>query len=125
MLALLAAALFNAAPTRAALAVHVEIAGVTGALLNNVRAYLSIEQQKADPALTETQLQRLHQRAAEEITKALQPFGYYNPQIHSSLRFADGTWLAHSTSIPARRYMSPPWTFRCKEPAPRTPNSSP
>ena len=95
VLALLAAALFNAAPTRAALAVHVEIAGVTGALLNNVRAYLSIEQQKADPALTETQLQRLHQRAAEEITKALQPFGYYNPQIHSSLRFADGTWLAH------------------------------
>lgn len=94
VLALLAAAILNAGPAHAALAVHVEIAGISGALFNNVHAYLSIEQQKTDPALTANQLQRLHQRATKEITTALQPFGYYNPQIHSSLRFADGTWIA-------------------------------
>jgi translocation and assembly module TamA len=79
---------------QAGLAVNVEITGISGALLNNVRAYLSIEQQKNDPELNENQLQRLHHRAEGEIAKALQPFGYYQPKITSSLRFADGKWLA-------------------------------
>ena len=69
-------------------------------LLNNVRAYLSIEQQKFDPDLTEEQLQRLHQRAAAEIGKALQPFGYYQPQIRASLRKEDGQWLAEYDVYP-------------------------
>lgn len=91
---LLVALFFNSAPAHAGLAVKVEIDGISDILLNNVRASLSIEQQKLDPNLTEDQLQRLHQRATAEIAKALQPFGYYQPQIQSSLRFADGKWLA-------------------------------
>lgn len=93
-LTLLVAAFFSIIPAQAALNVRVEVNGVSGALLNNVRAYLSIEQQKSDPALTVNQVQRLHQRAAAEIAKALQPFGYYNAQIRSSLRFAAGVWIA-------------------------------
>lgn len=73
---------------------NVEITGIADKLLNNVRAYLSVEQQKLDPNLTENQLQRLHQRATAEIAKALQPFGYYQPQIQSTLSFGDGRWLA-------------------------------
>jgi translocation and assembly module TamA len=80
---------------QAGLAVNVEITGISGALLNNVRAYLSIEQQKNDPQLNQNQLQRLHHRAEGEIIKALQPFGYYQPKIKSKLTFSDGKWLAH------------------------------
>ena len=104
--------IFNPGSARAGLDVNVEVKGISGELLTNVLAYLSIEQQKFDPNLTELQLQRLHQRATEEITKALQPFGYYDPQIHGSLQFRNDRWLArydvepgppvHVTSIDIR-----------------------
>jgi translocation and assembly module TamA len=81
-------------PAHAGLIVNVEVRGISGELLANVLAYLSIEQQKFDPNLTELQLQRLHQRATEEITKALQPFGYYDPQIHGSLQHNNDRWVA-------------------------------
>jgi len=104
--------ILNPGSARAALDVTVEVKGISGELLTNVLAYLSIEQQKFDPNLTELQLQRLHQRATEEITKALQPFGYYDPQIHGSLQHSNDRWLArydvqpgppvHVTSIDIR-----------------------
>jgi translocation and assembly module TamA len=93
-LIVIAALFLNAIAADAGLAVNVEIAGVSDALLHNVRAYLSIEQQKNDPDLNENQLQRLHHRAGDEIAKALQPFGYYQPRITSNLRIVDGKWLA-------------------------------
>jgi len=74
--------------------VTVEVKGISGKLLDNVLAYLSIEQQRLDPNLTELQLQRLHQRAAAEIGKALQPFGYYSPRIRGSLQRSDDHWVA-------------------------------
>jgi translocation and assembly module TamA len=86
--------IFSPGSARAGLNVNVEVKGISDELLANVQAYLSIEQQKFDPNLTELQLQRLHQRAATEITKALQPFGYYDPQIHSSLQHINNRWLA-------------------------------
>jgi translocation and assembly module TamA len=78
----------------AALNVSVEVKGVSGVLLSNVLAYLSIEQQRLDPNLTAPQLQRLHQRATAEIGKALQPFGYYNPQVHGALQHDNDRWVA-------------------------------
>ena len=93
MLLLLCGALL---PLRAhaGLNVTVEVKGISGQLLSNVLAYLSIEQQKFDPNLTELQLQRLHGRAKGEIAKALQPFGYYDPQIEGTLQHSDDHWLA-------------------------------
>ena len=88
------ASVFIPRPAHAGLLVTVEVKGVSGALLGNVLAYLSIEQQRLDPNLTELQLQRLHQRATAEIGKALQPFGYYDPRVQGSLRFDNDHWLA-------------------------------
>jgi len=86
---------------RAALNVSVQINGVSGAVHSNVLAYLSIEQQRLDPNLTALQLQRLHQRASAEIAKALQPFGYYNPQIDGSLQHdANNHWTARYDIVP-------------------------
>ena len=97
---------------------ELEITGLQGEIQENVRALLniaefasqeakvgvpgapgieisipgSIKQPKED--FTEAQLQRRHQQAPDEIRQALQPFGYYSPQIKTSLTQDGGVWKA-------------------------------
>src|SRR5690606_26455260 len=68
--------------------------GLSGQLLENVRASLSIEREKEEPALSEARIRRLHGLAPDEIRRALQPFGYYRPQIESELVRKDSTLTA-------------------------------
>lgn len=76
-------------------AVNVEVSGIDKILEENVRLYLSIEQQKNHPLISDGRLRRLHKKADQEISSALQPFGYYRPTISSSLEKADsGEWQA-------------------------------
>ena len=65
--------------------VNVVIMGIDPPLEDNVRLFLSIEQQKEHALLTEGRLRRLHTKALQEIANALQPFGYYRPVITSEL----------------------------------------
>ncbi len=76
--------------------VNVVISGLNQQLEQNVRLFLSIEQQKYSDLLTTGRLQRLHKKAALEISKALEPFGYYRAKvINSSLEKVDGDgWQA-------------------------------
>lgn len=73
---------------------EVSIEGVEDKLLDNVRLLLSIEQQKESTALVEGRIHRLHQKAPEEIRKALEPFGYYRVTVGGSLLFNDDVWQA-------------------------------
>jgi len=78
--------------------VQVHIEGIQDPLLTNVRNYLGLEQQKDHPRLTPERIRRLHRRAPEDIGQALQPFGYYRPQIDAELEPppAGGTaWQAY------------------------------
>jgi translocation and assembly module TamA len=76
-------------------AVNVEINGIGKILEENVRLYLSIEQQKNHPLISDGRLRRLHKKADKEISSALQPFGYYRPTISSSLEKSEsGEWQA-------------------------------
>jgi translocation and assembly module TamA len=85
----------------AAVEVSVDIRGLNDELTANVRAYLSIVQQKDSPLLNPGRLQRLHNKASDEIRRALQPFGYYQPQIHKSLERTDSSsWHATYTIDP-------------------------
>jgi len=83
LLALLAA--FFSTALFAQINVTIEITGLEKPLADNVRLMLSIEQQKDHLLMSEGRLLRLHKRAPEEISKALQPFGYYRPVIESGL----------------------------------------
>ena len=75
--------------------VTVKISGIDATLENNVRLFLSIEQQKEHPLISEGRLQRLHKKAPQEIANALQPFGYYHPVIKTELvQPTAGQWLA-------------------------------
>ncbi len=78
----------------ASVSVKVTVEGITGPLLENVMKYLSLEQQKTDPALTDGIVRRLHGRAEKEIQSALQPFGYYNPSVSKDLKREDAVWHA-------------------------------
>jgi translocation and assembly module TamA len=75
--------------------ISIEIQGVDSVLENNVRQFLTIEQQINHPLLSEGRLRYLHKKAEQEITKALQPYGYYRPQIKSELtQLAPQQWRA-------------------------------
>jgi translocation and assembly module TamA len=77
----------------AAVPLRVEVEGVRRELERNIRSVLSLEQEDEDE-LNEERIRRLHARAPEEIGEALQPFGYYRPQIRSELRQEGERWIA-------------------------------
>jgi translocation and assembly module TamA len=100
-------------PVRVAVAepsIELDISGVEGPLLDNVRAHLSLSQYvrnglplplpliggKTPPKLPSAdQIRSLHRRAVKEIQAALQPYGYYDPVIESSLEQRGERWIAH------------------------------
>lgn len=90
--AIIAAIYFQ--PVHAAINVKVSVEGVEGDIKQNVLAFLSIEQQKKHQDLTESLLRKLHEKAADEIRQALQPFGYYRPDIQAELIIKESTWNA-------------------------------
>lgn len=76
--------------------VSIKIIGIDPTLETNVRLYLSLEQQKSSELLTTSQIRRLHGKAEKEIAAALQPFGYYQARVISSLQQNDDeSWQAN------------------------------
>ena len=84
------------APTN--VVVHVD--GVTGAMRDNVLAYLSLEQRKSEEELSDRWVKILHRDADDEIRAALAPFGYYNVVVEGSLEQKSGKWHARYTIDP-------------------------
>lgn len=79
----------------AQLTIDIDITGVEKTLEDNVRLFLSLEQQKEHPLMSEGRLRRLHKKAPLEITRALQPFGYYRPEVKTELtQTSDDQWQA-------------------------------
>lgn len=72
----------------------VSVEGLTGNVRDNVLAALSIYQERDRGDLSPVRIRRLHQRAPEEIRTALQPFGYYRPQIQARLNQDETGWAA-------------------------------
>lgn len=84
---------------------NIDITGIDKPLEDNVRLLLSVEQQKDHQYLSEGRLHRLHEKAPQEITKALQPFGYYRPIINSTIsnistQQSPALWQLHYTVDP-------------------------
>jgi len=91
----------------AAIELGVELIGIDGELEDNVRGYLSIvelaenpedsdqsEDEAAAAEQMEISVRRAHARASAEIQAALQPFGYYDPNVQTSLESDAQTWVA-------------------------------
>lgn len=78
--------------------VQVEIIGLDtdeqAPLHRNVELLLGIKDLEGKPIPSESRLRWLHDRASEDIRQALQPFGYYDPQIDAQLEKQGSGWLA-------------------------------
>ncbi len=74
---------------------EVKITGLEGPLLDNAKAYLELYQKKDQPELSAVWIRHLHHKAAQEIQRALQPFGYYAAKVEGKLQERDdGQWIA-------------------------------
>jgi translocation and assembly module TamA len=93
LLAALACGLL-AHPARAAAGVNVEVRGVDEQLRSNVLAYLSFERYKKGGAeLNADMVERLHNRVEREVQEALRPYGYFEPQVSSTVTdLGKGEW---------------------------------
>ena len=81
--------------TYAQIDAKVDVLGLDSVLEQNVRLFLSIEQQKNSEFISEGRLKRLHKKAPEEISKALQPYGFYRSSVSSELNLnKDKSWHA-------------------------------
>lgn len=91
---LLAAVLVAAAVHADTVAVSIE--GLSGAELDNARAFAHINAAAADKEkLSELQIRRLHKSAPDEIQAALRPFGYYAARVDATLApLEGGRWRA-------------------------------
>ena len=85
---------FSMGTARAAERVRIEVEGLDRDLRRNVIASLSLEEVRKDKDLTEARIRQLHAKAEEEIATAMQPFGYYRPDVKSSLTQDGDTWVA-------------------------------
>jgi translocation and assembly module TamA len=74
--------------------VKVEVDGVRRELKANILSVLTLQQEN-DGKLTEERIRKLDAQAPEEIGVALQPFGYYKPQVRGTLRQEGKSWTAH------------------------------
>jgi translocation and assembly module TamA len=81
-------------PLLAAVVLDVEVSGLDQEMSANVLARLGIYQQQKNPGLNVGEMRRLHRKAGADIKAALEPLGYYGPEIASALVEAEGVWHA-------------------------------
>ncbi|HET8551113.1 MAG TPA: autotransporter assembly complex family protein [Gammaproteobacteria bacterium] len=94
VVALLGALLLAPSVARAAEGVNVTITGLNDRLTDNVQALLSLMKDYQHKQPPDAAVRRLYARAPDEIRTALQPFGYYDPIIQSSLTKTGDKWQA-------------------------------
>ena len=82
-----------AAHAGAADRIRIEIDGVDGAMKDNVRSTLTLVRFAQRSDLTDPQVRRLADRAVDEATDALRPFGFYEPSVKSRTTRDDANWI--------------------------------
>jgi len=86
--------------TPAADRIRVEIDGVDRPIADNIRAFLTLGRYLRRDDLTDAQVRRLADRAVDEATDALRPFGYYAPSVRSRTTRDDENWIVRLFVVP-------------------------
>lgn len=82
---------------------EVSIRGVSGDALSNTEASLGLVRRREDGNLDAVTIRALYEKADAEIRRALEPFGFYRPEISSELTppgQAGSSWRASFTIDP-------------------------
>jgi translocation and assembly module TamA len=81
--------------------VTITVSGVSGPLRKNVLAFLSFSRYQASKHLTPDTVERLQSRIPREVGSALRPFGYFEPNVRSSVTSSGpGDWQVAITVDP-------------------------
>ncbi|WP_428035796.1 autotransporter assembly complex protein TamA [Amphritea sp.] len=83
----------------------ISIDGVNAEQEMNIRSVLSIEQLNNQEVTNLSRLRYLHNQAEDEIKTALQPLGFYQPQITAELNKTGQNWSAHYSIIPGKQLL--------------------
>jgi translocation and assembly module TamA len=95
----------SAAGSRA-VRVRVAITGIEGPVRDNVQALLGLSAAaRSGDTVATVRLRRLYDRAPQEIALAMQPFGYYQPTVTSTLDTVATRWSATFAIDPGPRTM--------------------
>lgn len=71
----------------------VQIHGLSGTQLANVRSRVSLHELRGDARLSERRLQRISEDVARDAAMALRPYGYYHAEVRNELTATgEGTW---------------------------------
>ena len=73
--------------------IELDIVGVPDEIAENVRGYLTLTRYSTREDLTDPQVRRLADRAVDEATDALRPFGYYSPRVRSRTSRDEPNWI--------------------------------
>ena len=73
---------------------NVVIEGVDDQLRENVQGFLGIQALNGEEIKSLSRVRYLHRQAEDDIRSALEPFGYYEPSIESSLEENGDQWVA-------------------------------
>lgn len=71
-----------------------EIQGVEGDLLKNVQTRLKVVEESYGAELTVEEIHKFYKQAPQEIRKAVEPYGYFQPIVQSNLNQRGSTWNA-------------------------------
>ncbi|MFZ8963575.1 MAG: autotransporter assembly complex protein TamA [Steroidobacteraceae bacterium] len=85
--------------------INVEVRGVSGPMLDNVNAYLSLRRFARAEDLDQDQVDRLALRARREALEALKPFGHYRASAEVVVENTTEGWLATVTVEPGEPVM--------------------
>lgn len=80
----------------------VDIRGVEGEILENIGTLLTINREKERDNLSDWRIRRMHEMAAQEIQRAMQPFGFYNVEVSGTLERTENSWRAEYDIIPGK-----------------------
>ncbi len=72
----------------------IEISGIEGDALSNVQTRLDIEQASYEGELSLADIKNFYHDAPEHIKKALEPYGYFKPEIDATLTEDHSLWHA-------------------------------
>ncbi len=76
------------------------VTGVEGPVLANVMTVLDIARERGGEQLKASRVRKLHVVAPQQIKDALQPFGYYRPQVSGELVVDGDTFTANYQIVP-------------------------
>jgi translocation and assembly module TamA len=82
--------------------IQIEVPGLTPALETNVRAYLSLTRYAERDDVTPETISRLQRRIVGEVREALQPLGYYEPEVTYQVTPQDNNWHVTVNVRPGR-----------------------